>query len=380
MKKSLLVVSYTHTATDPRLLRQIETFAPSWNLTVAGSGEKPPGDFHFVSLVDKTRSTGYKVKEASLLSLRRFEQVYWMQPCANDALKKLQGKIFDLILANDVETLPLARRLADQINCPIMLDAHEFAPRQWDDQFLWRTFRKPQVEYLCRQYLPGVTRCTTVSPSFIDEYHQHYGVKPTIVVNAPKRSDIQPMLHVGGPIRMIHHGSAVKSRRLDKMITAFRQTPGDFQLDMMLVGQARPYYKELQEAARGDERIRFVEPAPTTEIVNRIQQYDVGIYLLDPANYNQLHALPNKLFEFIQARLALVISPNPAMARVVNEFQCGVVAEDYSVDAFARAMAGLTRERVNAYKQQSHVAAGELCAEKANCYWVEAAEACITKT
>jgi len=380
MDRSLLIISFTETATDPRVLRQIETFADSWDLTVVGVGEKPPGNFKFIQVPAKARSQFYKIKEALLLGIRCFEKVYWMQPCAQAALKILQKQRFDLIIANDVECVPLTCELIKDAHSPLMLDAHEFATRQWDDQLIWRIFRKPQIEYICQNYLSQVRRCTTVSPSFIDEYDKHYGVRPTIVVNAPAYSDLPVQTRNDGPIRLIHHGGANRSRRLEKMIHAFKHVEGDFQLDLMLMGQGKPYYRELQTAAHGDQRIRFVDPAPTQQIVERCHQYDVGIYLLEPANYNQQHALPNKLFEFIQARLAVVISPNPAMAHVVNEFQCGLVAEDYTEAAFTRQLQTLTHEQVNQFKQQSDIAAKELCAEKANQYWAEAAEACLEQS
>ena len=54
------------------------------------------------------------------------------------------------------------------------------------------------------------------------------------------------------------------------------------------------------------------------EIVDTIAEYDIGLFILSPINFNYYHALPNKLFEFIQARLAIAVSPSPEMARIVH--------------------------------------------------------------
>jgi hypothetical protein len=75
-------------------------------------------------------------------------------------------------------------------------------------------------------------------------------------------------------------------------------------------------------------------------------------------------ALPNKLFEFIQARLALVVGPSPEMARVVREHECGLVTRDFTSQSLAEALASLTPASIAAYKRQSNRAAGQLNAEQ----------------
>ena len=48
-------------------------------------------------------------------------------------------------------------------------------------------------------------------------------------------------------------------------------------------------------------------------------QYDVGVFLLPASFPNQVHVLPNKLFDYIQARLAVAIGPSHEMAEVVRD-------------------------------------------------------------
>ena len=54
------------------------------------------------------------------------------------------------------------------------------------------------------------------------------------------------------------------------------------------------------------------------ELPRMANDYDVGLYLLPPTNFNQRYALPNKFFEFIQGRLAIAIGPSPEMAKLVE--------------------------------------------------------------
>lgn len=74
----------------------------------------------------------------------------------------------------------------------------------------------------------------------------------------------------------------------------------------------------------------ILEPVPMHRIVSFASTYDIGVFLLPPTNFNYRNALPNKLFEFIQARLAVAIGPSPQMAAVVREWNCGIVSDDFT--------------------------------------------------
>jgi hypothetical protein len=84
------------------------------------------------------------------------------------------------------------------------------------------------------------------------------------------------------------------------------------------------------------------------------------LFILPPVNYNWLNALPNKLFEFIQGRLAIAVSPNPLMKQVVNENQIGIVAQDYSAEAMATSITSLSIEQIMDYKINADLIAKKL--------------------
>ena len=57
-----------------------------------------------------------------------------------ESIKEL--KDFDLILANDIETLPLAFRLKGNSGTKVIFDAHEYATRQFENDRKWRILFK----------------------------------------------------------------------------------------------------------------------------------------------------------------------------------------------------------------------------------------------
>jgi hypothetical protein len=145
-----------------------------------------------------------------------------------------------------------------------------------------------------------------------------------------------------------------------------------FTLDLMLLTpsiankKTRGYLYSLKNLIKDNPRITIVPPVKSSEVVNFIHPYDMGIFLLPPINFNYANTLPNKLFDFIQARLAIGIGPTPEMASLVNKYNLGVVADDFTAQSLAKKINALTVGEIDFFKKQADKAAYELSAEKNN--------------
>jgi len=137
-----------------------------------------------------------------------------------------------------------------------------------------------------------------------------------------------------------------------------------FELDLMLVPTDATYFRRLEAMASRRPRTRIVPPVPMQGLPRQLNRYDIGLFLLPPTNFNYRNALPNKFFEFIQARLAVAIGPSPEMARLVRQYGCGVVSERFDPGSLARELGKLDAAGIASMKQRSHAAARELCFEK----------------
>jgi uncharacterized protein YbaA (DUF1428 family) len=301
-----------------------------------------------------------------LLLTKQYQQFYWFPGYITRILDRLSSVQADLILANDIDALPLAVRLAKVSGAKVLFDAHEYSPRQFEDQLVWKIVFQPYITSLCSTFIPQVDRMITVGQAIAEQYEQDIGTKPIVMTNAPFYKDIQPCIHPDNEhrIRLIHHGGANRSRRLENMIRLMDYLDDRFELDFLLVPASPGYIEELQQQERNNPRIRFLPPVPMQELVSFSNQYDIGIFLVEPTTFNLRYTLPNKLFEFIQARLAVAIGPSIEMARIVREYQCGIVADNFSPKLLAKELMKLDHTKINAYKQQSHKAAQQLSAEK----------------
>ena len=360
--KSICVISFSDLGTDPRVNRQIRLLAQRYRVTAAGFAAPGIPGVEFISIVRVPRSIFGKGRAAWMLKSKQYEQYYWSSPTVSNAMQVLRESSFDLILANDLVTLPLALKLSK--GRPVVLDAHEYAPREYEDRLFWRYLLSEYTDYLCRTYLHRVDGMLTVCQSIANEYEKNYGIQPQVLVNAPPYHELSPSPTDSNRIRMIHHGAVIPSRRIELMIEAMDFTSERIELELMLMPNGSRYFRRLEMLASGRPRVRIVPPVPMTDLPRRLNDYDLGVFLLPPTNLNYEYALPNKLFEFIQARLAIAIGPSPEMAHVVRQYGCGVIAEDFTPQSLASKLNLLTREDIVRLKRASHTAAKELCFEK----------------
>ena len=112
------------------------------------------------------------------------------------------------------------------------------------------------------------------------------------------------------------------------------------------------------------KNIHFIEPVPFSDIAKTLNNYDIGIYILKPSSFNTKHALPNKIFEFVQARLAIAIGPSIEMAKIVNDYKLGVISKTFSPKSLAQCISQLTPEKIMEYKNNSDKHAKTLSAEE----------------
>ena len=264
---------------------------------------------------------------------------------------------YNLIVVEDLFLLPLAFEVKK--NAKVIFDAREYYPRQSDESLWWRLTEKPVRQRFCRSYLHKVDLMLTVSPGLAMEYEKEFAAKPVVYRSTPKFCVTKPTKTPSDKIRLVHHGIANKNRQLHKMIDVVALLDERFTFDMYLTGDSS-YIRSLRRHALKSGKVRVLQPVDFDSLHSMLVGYDVGFYFLMPSGFNVTYNLPNKLFEFIQARLAVAIGPSPDMSALVCQYQCGVVAKNFSIEAMASVLENLRASDVDRLKANSDLAAKEL--------------------
>jgi hypothetical protein len=356
VRPTLLIVSFSRLASDARVLKQIERFAGTYRVTTCGYGPTPDPRVEHVQIEDEH----WRTHHGRYITLRTYPLAHRLTPKAIEARKKLRGRRFDLAIANDPDTIPLAFSFVDPSR--VLADLHEYSPRLHEDDEAWSRRIAPYYAWLCRRYAGRAGAATTVSQGLADEYERALGVRCEVVTNAAPYADLVPA-PVGETIRLVHSGACLRNRNLMLLLDAVELATAPVSLDLYLAPNDPGYLAELRERATGIEGVRVNDAVPYSELVGVLNGYDVGVHVLPPVNFNNRWALPNKFFDYVQARLGLLVGPSPEMATVIEKRGLGLVAADFTAEALAACIDELTPGSVTRFKAASHEAARDLSAD-----------------
>lgn len=361
-RKKILILSFSNLHSDPRILRQYQALKDTYELsTCAYTPFKDTGiSFHPIYQA-LPFSISRKIKRLFQFLTQQHDAVYW-----DDNKKRVaefyRNSTFDIIIANDIATLPLAIKIASG-KAKVLFDSHDFHPREFEEHFKWRLMHQRTISYLCKKYIPQTNAFTTASDGFVKAYEDFTKCTPVVVNNAAFYCELSPTAIDPNHIKLINHGAAIPTRKLELMIEMMNFADKKFHLDFLLIGN-ETYINILKKRAADNSNIRFLDPVPTNDLPRLTNNYDLGVYILNPGSLNNRILMPNKLFEYVQARIGSIVSPNQEMSKFVKKYDVGKVSKDYTGKAMADLLNALTVEEMTHYKNQANRYAKELSAEE----------------
>jgi len=245
---------------------------------------------------------------------------------------------FDIYVANDLDTLP-ANFLAAKIKRkPLVYDSHEYFTQ------VPELIHRPRIQRIWhrleKMLLPRVTAAYTVCQSIAEVYFKEYGVPFHIVRNLPvKRSkatkvDNAKKLRLNDEKLVLYQGVLNLGRGLDLAIRAMNFL-NHVRLIIIGDGDVREQLEELVEREGLKEKVSFLGRIPVEELYDYTHQADLGISLEEDLGMNYRFALPNKLFDYIQAEIPVICSDLPEMKNIVESYKVGRIVTNRTPEMLA---------------------------------------------
>jgi glycogen synthase len=235
----------------------------------------------------------------------------------------------------------VARARARGEHVALLYDAHEFVPGMTNPA--GHRWLVSQTLYE-REYFRCADAVVTVSEPLADLLVTEHGLteRPEVVLNTPPRltaaaartcTDVRDACGLGPEAPLaVYCGGASEQRGLHTLVDTLALLP-DLHIALVVNTLDSEYMQALYaaaESAGARDRLHAMGYVPYDELPAFLSTADVGVHPLRRGPVNHEVALSTKFFEFMQARIPVVVSDVRAMSEAVRDMGIGEVfaAED----------------------------------------------------
>ncbi len=281
-------------------------------------------------------------------------------------------KKFDILLSNDLDTLPANYLVSSLRNKKLVFDSHELFTEV--PELVNRKIVKKIWEIIEKTFLPKLDYAYTVNESLAEIYHKKYHTKFEVIRNVPvcKKKEVsrpsdrlideffQRSQHT-----IIYQGALNIGRGIDLMIEAMQYV---LHTSFVIVGDGdcSKQLKQLVYKYNLGERVFFPGRILPELLLFYTKKASLGISIEENMGLNYYYALPNKLFDYIHAQIPVLVSPFPEMKKIVDTYEIGTFIRDRNPKTLAKQVNDILNDNNlrGQWKKNLLTASQELCWEK----------------
>lgn len=257
---------------------------------------------------------------------------------------------FDLVCSNDLDSL-----LGCRLGCflkgkPLVYDSHEYYTEV--PELIGRPITRGIWKLIERCCIKGIKYSSTVSDGIANEYFKKYGVRMEVIRNVPFRNE--NFGHKSVRPTIIYQGVLNEGRGLELAIEMINYLPCYY---LMIVGSGELELKLRKRVLELNifDRVEFRGRLPYEKLHALTSHAWLGISLEEDLGLNYRYALPNKLFDYIQAQLAVLVSDLPEMSKIVEKYDIGIVAKTRDPKDLADIVANFFDDKINREKTINNI-------------------------
>lgn len=301
---------------------------------------------------------------------------YYMNKGLWRAERKIKGK-YDFILIHLVDNLPFAVDLKKKTGAKIIYDSQEYFVGQYNK---YAPALRDWVHYAEPAYINEVDILLATTNVMLQQLQKDYKLSiPVIRVrNLPSMTmlkDVQysNLRHIKeDALLLVWHGMTIyfnNTRGVHILLKAVANCRNKVVLTLqgLITEEQKNIFDNYVQELNLQNKVRLHPPADPYHIVESLTNYDAGIIGELPQEENQMLTSSNKLFDFINAGLAVIASDMPGLNETIDEYKLGYSypAGDYNrlaalIDSLAE-----NREQLQQFKNRAReVSQKELFWEK----------------
>jgi glycosyltransferase involved in cell wall biosynthesis len=276
----------------------------------------------------------------------------------------------DLIVANDLDTLPAAYMAASLRGKRIIYDTHEYFTETPElvNRKLTQTIWKKLEDY----FFPKLTDILTVNSSIAklygDKYHKTVAVSRNIPATfTPER--LKSRQELGLPEDkhiLILQGTGINVERGAEEAVLAMQYLDDTILLIVGSGDVFPTLQKIIKGNNLQDKVIFKPKMQFADLRQYTMNSDLGLAIDKDTNLNYHFSLPNKLFDYIHSGIPTLSSGLIELKQIIDKYDIGYYIQNHDPKHIASVITTIfsDKNRYNTVKQNTVLAKEELCWEK----------------
>ncbi len=279
-------------------------------------------------------------------------------------LRRLEN--IDIVVAHDVWALPLGFTARMITGAELIYNSHELAITEPRNNFLWQFIRQKLAYFIEWIFINRARHVITVSTGIASEFEKVYQLSnsPIVIRNVPDMyiPVCRPnSSNENSKLRLVFCGNISERRGIENTIHALALTKRP--VSLTLLGKAsNRYRKTLQRLAKRigvEENLVFKAPVPYEQVVDELSKYDIGVYCPSGSSSHLINSLPNKVFEYMHAGIALLVSDYPCLRDVIHSAGNGILIQDGLAHNISDAIDELSNQQMESFKKASSKSAAD---------------------
>jgi glycosyltransferase involved in cell wall biosynthesis len=251
--------------------------------------------------------------------------------------------------AHDVDTLLPATIIGILKGKPVIYDSHEY----WYGA-KGRAISRGLIRRIERICIPRCSHTFAVNSSIAERMALHYSVPlPTVLMNIPDCIPVGPpqMIENNRPVELLYHGYFQAGRGIETLIKAISLVKEPVHLTLRGYGDVELSLKAQVEALGLQTKVTFAPLVPMQEVVQAASSSQIGILPFSKEIFE--FALPNKIFEYMAAGLALIANDLVELRQIVIGYDIGVVCDTESPETLSQVINDLAKDRIRLEQYRS---------------------------
>ena len=275
----------------------------------------------------------------------------------------------DIFLSNDLDTL-MANYMASLIRKKkLVYDSHEYYTET--PELVNRKFTQGIWKRIEGWIFPKLKNVYTVNDSIAGLFHDKYKVPVKVIRNLPYRQEyriVKSRKELGLPENkkiILLQGAGINIQRGTEEMVEAMQYLDECIFVIIGGGDVLSQLKQMVKDKNLGEKVIFIPKMPFSELYQYTVLSDLAITLDKDTNINYRFSLPNKLFDYIQARVPVLASNLVEIRKVIDQYQVGKVINSHDPKEIALAVKDImaNKGQYEIWKENLNFASEELCWE-----------------